>query len=268
MLVRDLEAYLLDRYPKTDAEAWDHVGLSVGNPDQTVSAVLCALDATEQNVRKAQEQNCNVLLTHHPVYIQAPDAFTPSNPHTPSCSAAIYTAAKLNISIISLHTNLDRSLESRTCLSKLLGIKVHGSLEHPNDDSLPGLGLIGSISPISFRDLVRLCSKAFETEPRAWGNPDRFVQRIAVLGGSLGSFGENAVSQNADVIICGEAGYHTCQDLMLRGASVILLGHDMSELPFVGILANAVTQAGIDASKVNIIDGSQRQWWTGFTQGD
>lgn len=32
MIVAELERALLARYPKTDAEPWDHVGLSVGDP--------------------------------------------------------------------------------------------------------------------------------------------------------------------------------------------------------------------------------------------
>ncbi len=42
MLVRDLESSLLARFPRRDAEAWDHVGLSVGDPDAKVRGVLCS----------------------------------------------------------------------------------------------------------------------------------------------------------------------------------------------------------------------------------
>ena len=42
----------------------------------------------------------------------------------------------------------------------------------------------------------------------------------------------------------GEAGYHVAQDLALRGLSVILLGHDRSEEPFVDILMNSAVDAG------------------------
>lgn len=75
MIVADLERALLVRYPKTDAEPWDHVGLSVGDPAAEITGVACALDATEANVHRAQEAGANVLLTHHPIYIKAPEAF-------------------------------------------------------------------------------------------------------------------------------------------------------------------------------------------------
>ena len=84
MIVAELERALLARYPKTDTEPWDHVGLSVGDPAAEITGVACALDATEANVRRAQEASANVLLTHHPIYIKAPEAFVRRMPHDPS----------------------------------------------------------------------------------------------------------------------------------------------------------------------------------------
>lgn len=45
MIVAELERALLARYPKTDTEPWDHVGLSVGDPAAEITGVACALDA-------------------------------------------------------------------------------------------------------------------------------------------------------------------------------------------------------------------------------
>lgn len=67
MNVGELEERLLRLFPRTDAENWDHVGLSVGDPDAPVARVVVALDASEENVREAAELGANVLLTHHPV---------------------------------------------------------------------------------------------------------------------------------------------------------------------------------------------------------
>ena len=38
MIVAELERALLARYPKTDAESWDHVGFSVGDPAAEITA--------------------------------------------------------------------------------------------------------------------------------------------------------------------------------------------------------------------------------------
>ena len=266
MLISQLAEALLERFPAASAESWDHVGLSAGNPAEEVTGVLCALDATEANVVTAAETGANVLLTHHPVYIKAPDAFVPAQSSSPSASATVYEAIRRGVTIISLHTNLDRSREARELLPQLMGYTAKTSLEHAGDPDALGLGSLCDIEPTTVAALAAHAAKAFDSEPRVWGNPDAPVTRLAYLGGSLGEFGEYALQEGAQAIICGEAGYHICQDLSLRGLAVILLGHDRSEQSFVEILAKAATEAGIDPALVHKIKPSH-QWWT-YTKGD
>lgn len=267
MIVAELERALLARYPKTDAESWDHVGFSVGDPAAEITGVACALDATEANVHRAQEAGANVLLTHHPIYIKAPEAFCPSDSTRPQCSAALYEAARCGVSIISLHTNLDRSHEARVRLSDLLGAKPIGSLEHADEPELTGLGVLATLhDPCSLRNLAARAAAAFGSDPRVWGEADHPCRTIAILGGSLGDFGVLAIAAGADVIVTGEAGYHAAQDLTLRGLPVILLGHDRSEEPFVDILMNSTVDAGVDPRHaIKILNPCQ--WWT-VTKGE
>lgn len=267
MIVAELERALLARYPKTDAEPWDHVGLSVGDPDDEIRGVACALDATRDNVQRALEAGANVLLTHHPVYIKAPDSFCPPSATRPQCSAALYEAARCGVSIISLHTNLDRSHEARACLCKLLNAVPDSSLEHVDDPESTGLGALATLNdPCTLRDLAARAATAFGSDPRVWGDAERPCRTVAILGGSLGDFGELAIAAGADVILTGEAGYHVAQDLALRGLSVILLGHDRSEEPFVDILMNSAVDAGVDPRHaIKILNPCQ--WWT-VTKGE
>ena len=110
-------------------------------------------------------------------------------------------------------------------------------------------------------DLAVQAAQTFNSQPRVWGDPATSVHRVAFLGGSLGDLGDLALKAHADAVICGEAGYHVCQDLSIRGLGVILLGHDRSEEPFVEILAKAAQQAGVDPTLIATITHSA-QWWT------
>lgn len=178
MIVAELERALLARYPKADAEGWDHVGLSVGDPAAEITGVACALDATVANVRRAQEAGANVLLTHHPIYIKAPEAFCPADAARPQCSAALYEAARCGVSIISLHTNLDRSHEARVCLSELLGAAPVSSLEHVDDPESTGLGALTTLNnPCSLRDLAARAATAFGSDPRVGRSRARVPNR-------------------------------------------------------------------------------------------
>lgn len=267
MIVAELERALLARYPKADAEPWDHVGLSVGDPDDEIRGVACALDATRDNVHRALAAGANVLLTHHPVYIKAPEAFCPPSATRPQCSAALYEAARCGVSIISLHTNLDRSHEARVRLSELLGAEPMSSLEHVDEPEACGLGALTTLDePCSLRVLATRAATAFGSDPRVWGEADHPCRTVAILGGSLGDFGDLAIAPGADVIVTGEAGYHVAQDLALRGLPVILLGHDRSEEPFVDILMNSAVDAGVDPRHaIKILNPCQ--WWT-VTKGE
>lgn len=266
MTVDELATFLLCEYPVDTAEPWDHVGLSVGDPAASIAGVAVALDATMGSLRAAREVGANVLVTHHPVYIKAPDMFAPNDSSRPCSSAVVYEAARTGVSIISLHTNLDRSLAARNRLCDMIGISRHSSLEFPADSASIGLGAVGEVPRNSLEALTARCADVFDTMPRAWGDPASPVTRVAVLGGSLGSFGELALAAGADAIVCGEAGYHICQDLAARGCAVVLLGHDRSEEPFVDILANSIKRAGVDAEAIHTID-SPAQWWT-YTKGE
>lgn len=267
MNVRDLEGALFRAFPREDAESWDHVGLSVGDPDAPVARVLVALDATARDVHEARARGANVLLAHHPVYIKAPGAFVPHAGELPQASEAVYAAARDRVSVLSFHTNLDRSREAQALLPELMGIKALHSLEHPGDAAAHGLGSVADLpAACTLGELALRAADAFSTSPRVWGDPDAPVSRVAFLGGSLGDLGEAARACGAQAVVCGEAGYHVCQDLAVRGLGVILLGHDASEYPFTRILARAAERAGVPSGDI-VISEPPRQWWT-VSKGD
>ena len=266
MLISELLEGLLGLFPADTAEPWDHVGLSVGRPDDEVRGVTVALDASEANVRRAAADGSNVLLTHHPVYIKTPQAFVPASPAYPSSAAAVFSAVECGVSIISLHTNLDRSLEVRELLPSLVDLTAATSLECASNPEALGLGsLADASSNLTLEQLASRCGVAFGCIPRVWGDPDRTLGCVAFLGGSMGDFGGLALACGADAIVTGEGGYHVCQDLLVRGCSVILLGHDRSEEPFVDILVDALARVGFSGPIATI--KNPHQWWT-YTKGE
>ena len=64
--VRDIETFLYAWAPRETAESWDNVGLlvDVGVP---VSHVLTTLDITAAVVQEAVENDCQLIVSHHPV---------------------------------------------------------------------------------------------------------------------------------------------------------------------------------------------------------
>ncbi len=86
--------------------AWerDNAGLQVGSADREVKKLLLTLDLTEPALNKAVEQNCSLILTHHPLLfnpLRKIDTFTDSK------SRLIEKLIKNDITLYSAHTNLD-----------------------------------------------------------------------------------------------------------------------------------------------------------------
>jgi len=85
------------------AESWDNVGLQLGDPVAQASRIMVALDPGRPAIEAAIEARCQLLITHHPFI------FTPLKKITAADETGRLTilALKHNLSIISLHTNLD-----------------------------------------------------------------------------------------------------------------------------------------------------------------
>lgn len=62
---------LLEDYAPLDlAMDWDNSGLQVGDPDAVVGGVMLALDVDEGVCREAVEKNCQLIITHHPLFFK------------------------------------------------------------------------------------------------------------------------------------------------------------------------------------------------------
>jgi putative NIF3 family GTP cyclohydrolase 1 type 2 len=70
------------------------------------------------------------------------------------------------------------------------------------------------------------------------GNLDSPAARIAIACGSGGVYLEDAIRVQCDVLVTGEANFHTCLEAKARNISLVLIGHYASERLGVEHLAN------------------------------
>lgn len=265
LLVGELERELLAKMPAADAEPWDRTGMLVGNPMDVVRGVAVALDPTIYAVEEAQRRGANVLLTHHPVFLDAPTSFIPEGAqgHTPG--AVVRRAVELGVSIVSFHTALDVSTAGLNALPALLRLVPTGVLEPLAGNPAKGFGCICAPvhdeEPLSLRYLSARCVSVFGTLPRVWGAPERTLSRICTSGGSAGSFAKTCLDQGIDCLVCGEIKYHEALDAANSGLAIIELGHDISEFPLCALLATYASDAGVCDSCITMIDQSNN-WYT------
>lgn len=123
--IGSLVSSLLRRFPAEWAEEWDNVGLVIGDATRKVTCVLVTLDATAEAVQRAVSSGANVLITHHPPFLE-PQA---APARCPGPAGTLEAAVRAEVAVISLHTNLDRSPEGATALPAALGFTVLDALE-------------------------------------------------------------------------------------------------------------------------------------------
>lgn len=89
--------------PKFYQEDYDNSGLITGNPNATVTGVLVTLDCTEAVVDEALQQNCNLIVAHHPILFKGIKKLTGQN----YVERTLIKAIQNNVAIYAIHTNLD-----------------------------------------------------------------------------------------------------------------------------------------------------------------
>ncbi|WP_449315716.1 Nif3-like dinuclear metal center hexameric protein [Rubneribacter sp.] len=263
LTVGALERALSAEFPASDAESWDRTGMTVGDPARLVAGVAVALDPTVAAVDAAADAGANVLVTHHPAFLAPPDSFRPAPSPAASSGAAVWRAIERGVAVMSFHTALDISPQAQRVLPGMLGLAFERVLVPVSQDGGKGYGQLCRPAADDAMTLGRLaarCTSVFARPPRVWGDFSREVASVVTCTGSAGDVARAALAAQADCLVCGEIKYHEALDVSWAGLAVIDLGHDTSELPLAGVLAEAVRGAGVPDELVTILD--QRDNWS------
>ena len=105
MTVQDVIHQLHDLAPLDYAEDFDNVGLLVGDKNETVSNILVTLDTLETVIDEAIDNNCNLIISFHPIIFKGLKKLTGKT----YVERVVIKAIKHNISIFAIHTALDNA---------------------------------------------------------------------------------------------------------------------------------------------------------------
>ena len=106
--VRDIVKTMRDWAPENWAEGFDNPGLLAGNMDAAVTGVYIALDARVRTVRRAKEAGCNLVITHHPLFLSGGVKCFCENSGSGDIDTVI-ECVKTGTALYAAHTNLDRA---------------------------------------------------------------------------------------------------------------------------------------------------------------
>ena len=105
MIVQDVINHLETLAPLSYAEDFDNVGLLVGNKNTELTGVLVTLDTLETVVEEAIAENCNLIVSFHPIIFKG---LKKLNGKT-YVERVVMKAIQHNIAIYSMHTALDNA---------------------------------------------------------------------------------------------------------------------------------------------------------------
>lgn len=223
MKCKDIIKQLETIAPVHYAEKWDNVGLIVGDEEQEVHKVLIALDPSTEVIEQAIEQQCDMIITHHPLI------FSPMKKITNNDFIGKRILSMMNNSIVyyAMHTNMDIAImadESAT----MIGLKDTVPLEQVDSSDLQvGIGRFGNLTrEMSLLELAKEVKKQFHLDDvRVVGDLKRDIRTVAISTGSGEDFIENAILMGADVLITGDIRHHKALDAIERNLSIIDAGH-------------------------------------------
>ncbi len=105
------------------------------------------------------------------------------------------------------------------------------------------IGRIGEIEPQALASLVGMIGKKLDTSGiRVAGEPDRQVERVAVVPGSGTSLIAQAVAAGAEVLVTGDISHHAAVDARSRAMALIDAGHAPTERPGMAALVEVIGQ--------------------------
>lgn len=235
-LIKKIEKFA----PLETAQDWDNSGWQINLGINETKKILLTLDITEYTVNEAVINECDMIISHHPLFF---------SPIKCICKPFIIKAIQNNIQIYSAHTNLDIADGGvNDKLAEKCGFKNTSEI-------IPFVKLAKLKQPQEFSLLVDTIKKNFDVKTLKIINPKRKTYKsIAFCSGSGAQFIGQLEKLNIDIFVTGDVKHHDALDA--KNITVIDLGHFNSEKYSVEIFENILKN-----ENVQIIKSNEKQAW-------
>ncbi len=241
--VGDILALVCEIAPASLAEAWDNVGLLLGDPAIEVSGIMVSLDPTSRVLEEALAADCNLIISHHPLIFHPLKSLRRDQ----GLGKLYFAAVEARVSMIAAHTNLDRVVGGvNDALAAALGLGRLRPLAPDTSDPETGMGRIGDlVVPVSGADFVARLGEVCKCSTLAVaGDLPGQINRVGLCGGSGAELAVIARSRGADVFVSAEIKHSVGRWAEEEGFCLVDAGHFNTENPVVEVLASRLV-AGI-----------------------
>lgn len=218
--------FLCGHFPLELAAQYDNPGFLVGDKNAEISKALITLDCDFTAIKKARENGCELIITHHPVI------FSPIK--NVLSDSVVYELIRNEISVISMHTNLDAAaggVNDRLCEKiGLENVECTGA-----QDGFPlRMGTCPEMSADSFAELLK---KRLGGGVK-YAKCDKPIKKVLVCSGSGGEFLSDAVRLGCDALVTGDVKHNFFIDAGNLALSLFDAGHFATEDVIIDPLAN------------------------------
>ena len=201
-------------WPPASAEDWDRPGLMLGSAGDEITRAMLSVDITAEVIRDGLEQQCQLLVSHHPMLLRPVHELSAESAKGNIVQAAI----KGNLAIFAAHTNADVASDGVSeSLAKALGLTNLEPL-----DSASGHGQIGTVQTQSLLDFSRSIAKSLPSTAggiRVAGDPQRQISSVGLVAGAGDGFLNQALESNIDLFITSDLRHHPAQDFLEASAA-------------------------------------------------
>lgn len=209
--VEDIFNYLNKIAPIENKEDWDNVGLLVGSMNNNVNNIILSLDATNDVIDDAIGNKCKLIITHHPLIFGSISNIIQDD----ILGNKLYKLISNNISVISMHTNLDKALLNKILIEKLGCYDCSQALDYM---------CIGYVEKTNMNNFVSSCINNLQNESLRYYDANRKVNKIACIGGAGSSGILDAYNLGCDTFVTADIKHH--EFLLAKDLKINLIDAD------------------------------------------
>jgi len=217
MKLNEIYNYLDKLSPFELQENWDNSGLLVGDTEEEISKIYLSLDLDLELVDKVEKNS--LIITHHPLIFKPLKSLVPMSY---SQKIAIKLIQK-NISLISMHTNFDKTHLNKYVMKEILGFEY---------EEVSDFMLKANIE-ISFIEFAYYIKRKLNIKSLNVVQCHEKISSFTITTGSGMSLIDNV---KTDLFLTGDIKYHEAMEAKARGISLIDITHYESEKYFVDAL--------------------------------
>ena len=248
MKLQEIYAILNEISPFELQEKWDNAGLLVGSFDDEINSVYISIDLDEELLSKVEKNS--LIITHHPLIFSGLKRVNFDTYSTKLLKELI----KKDISLISMHTNIDKTHLNKYVTEDILGFKIENSKEFISYCDVN----------MNFDELVKYVSSKLGLKTTKTVRCNDFIKKIGIVTGS----GMSLIDElKADCFLTGDIKYHDAMEAKARGISLIDIRHYESERYFSALIEGLLSEY-LKKNKLKAIIAASKNPFEFFIEGE